>query len=97
MDNKKVRWHRHIGWYGIIVKNNKVVLIRKSRGAYTGKLDLPGGSFEHGETPEECVKREIMEETGLTVINLKLVDATSINLKWNCVENNNIEDYIDSL
>lgn len=38
-----------------------------------------------------------MEETGLTVINLKLVDATSINLKWNCVENNNIEDYIDSL
>ncbi len=72
-------------------------MIRKSRGAYTGKLDLPGGSFEHGETPEECVKREIMEETGLTVINLKLVDATSINLKWNCVENNNIEDYIDSL
>lgn len=26
-----------------------------------------GGHFEHGESPEDCLKREVMEETGLTL------------------------------
>lgn len=30
-----------------------------------------GGKFESGESPEECAKREILEETGLTVQNLE--------------------------
>ena len=30
-----------------------------------------GGKFEEGESPEECAKREILEETGLTVEDLK--------------------------
>ena len=30
-----------------------------------------GGKFEEGESPEECAKREILEETGLTVQNLE--------------------------
>lgn len=32
----------------------------------------PGGKFEHGETPLECVTREFYEETGLKLINPKL-------------------------
>lgn len=31
-----------------------------------------GGHIEHGESPEECIKREIYEETGLEASNLKL-------------------------
>ena len=31
-----------------------------------------GGHIEDGETPEECVKREIFEETGLTANSIKL-------------------------
>lgn len=32
-----------------------------------GKWNAPGGKIEPGETPEECVIREVMEETALTV------------------------------
>ncbi len=30
-----------------------------------------GGHFEYGESPDECLKREVMEETGLTLTNYK--------------------------
>lgn len=74
--------YRHLGVYGTIIENDKILLIRKSRGAYTGKLDLPGGGIEHGETPEECLKREIEEETGLIVNSFQLEDVLSINFDW---------------
>lgn len=45
---------KHVGCYGIVVNNNdEVLLIRKGRGAYKGKLDLPGGGIDYGETAEE--------------------------------------------
>ena len=58
---------RHLGAYGLVIKDNSIALIRKSRGAYKGKLDLPGGSFEHGERPVETLAREIKEELGITL------------------------------
>jgi 8-oxo-dGTP diphosphatase len=63
---------QHLGIYGIIRKENYILLIKKSRGPYTGKLDLPGGRPEHGETIETTLKREVYEETGLEVINYNL-------------------------
>ena len=84
--------HKHVGSYGLIVKNNRIVLIRKSRGAYTGKLDLPGGSFEHGETPEETVIREIKEELGRNVVSCKLFDANSCRVEWYVNQRNDTED-----
>ena len=50
---------RHLGVYGLIIDENKIALVLKSRGAYKGKLDLPGGSIEHGERPEDTLVREI--------------------------------------
>ena len=49
----------HIGAYGVILKDNKIALIRKARGGYKGKLDLPGGGIEHTETPEQALVREL--------------------------------------
>lgn len=36
-------------------------------------LSLVGGAIEPGETPEEAVKREVMEETGFEIDDLRLV------------------------
>lgn len=78
---RKVR-NKHIGVYGIIIKKDKIVLISKARGGYTGKLDLPGGGMEHNELPVETLKREIMEEAGLNVISYQLLDVTATNITW---------------
>ncbi len=39
---------------------------------YPGLWDLPGGKKLPNETPEECIRREIREETGLSVIGFSL-------------------------
>ena len=48
--------------------NDKVLLIVKKRGPYTGMYDLPGGSRENGKTEIETLKREIAEETGCRLV-----------------------------
>ena len=58
----------HKGVYAIIKKNNQILVIRKARGPYTGLYDLPGGTPEDSETPEETLKREIKEETNCDLI-----------------------------
>ena len=73
---------RHLGVYGLIIKDDKIALVSKSRGAYTGLLDLPGGSIEHGERPEETLVREIGEELGASVASYKLFDAESVIVDW---------------
>ena len=71
---------RHIGAYGVIIRNNRIALIRKAKGGYKGKLDLPGGGIEHGELPFEALKREVTEEINGTVIDATLLDVTSVNI-----------------
>lgn len=74
--------HRHLGIYGILIENEKILLIRKKTGPYDGLLDLPGGSLEFGETPGSALKREFLEETGLDIIDYELLDADSVTVKW---------------
>ena len=72
----------HVGAYGVIVKDDKITLVKKARGGYKGKLDLPGGGIEHTELPEEALIREIMEEAGINITNYKLLDVVATNIKW---------------
>lgn len=48
---------------GVVTSQNRVLLALNDRDEW----ELPGGRLEIGETPEECVAREIEEETGLRV------------------------------
>ena len=50
----------------IITHNNELLIARrKSGGHLPGKWELPGGKVEPGETPEECLRRELNEELGI--------------------------------
>ena len=73
---------KHLGAYGLIIKDEKIVLIKKVGGPYNGKLDLPGGTIEWGETPEQTLIRELNEEVGIDVIKYELFDANSIIFEW---------------
>lgn len=63
----------HIGVYGILINDGKILLIKKSRGAYRGMFDLPGGGIEFGEKVEETLKREFIEETGLILSSYSFI------------------------
>jgi mutator protein MutT len=48
---------------GVVYDGSHVLLARNDRGEW----ELPGGRLEPDETPEQCVEREVLEETGLQV------------------------------
>lgn len=56
----------------LIVEDDKILLVKRNREPFIGKWMLPSGFLEFGESPEEGIKREVFEETGLKVRELKL-------------------------
>lgn len=58
-----------------IISNNKILLLQRSYDdtSRPGEYDLPGGGVESGESLEEGLIREIIEETGLVIKAHKLV------------------------
>ncbi|HVB95349.1 MAG TPA: 8-oxo-dGTP diphosphatase [Nitrososphaerales archaeon] len=53
-----------------IIRGRKLLLKKATRGISVGKWNAPGGKLEPGETPEQCARREVLEETGLRVSKL---------------------------
>ena len=53
------------GCSAIVVRDQRVLLIKRGKEPYNGFWSLPGGAQELGETLVECVKRELTEETGI--------------------------------
>ena len=58
----------------IIIRENKLLLVKRNQEPFKGRWDLCGGYMQEGETPEEAVRREIKEELGVEV-----TEATHIN------------------
>lgn len=50
---------------GAILKDKKILLIKRKNNPYKGKWALPGGFVEYGEKVEYTAVREVYEETGL--------------------------------
>jgi 8-oxo-dGTP diphosphatase len=57
---------------GVFVLKDGKILMQKRRGKYgDGTWSLPGGHLEFGETPEKCAGREVMEEMGVSIGNIR--------------------------
>jgi ADP-ribose pyrophosphatase len=55
------------GVSGLVVRDGKVLLVRRGKEPYKDHWSLPGGGVERGERVRDAVKREVLEETGLDV------------------------------
>lgn len=65
-------------WVGvIIVKNGKVLLLKRINSHWDSTWSFPGGHLEFWESWEECAKREIKEETNLELKNIKFAWVTN--------------------
>jgi uncharacterized protein len=61
--------------YAVVRDSGKRILVMKRR---EPKIwEFPGGGVEWGESPEKAVRREVLEETGLKIKNLKLLCTSS--------------------
>ena len=50
----------------IIFRKNEVLVARRRKGLHLeGLWEFPGGKIEPGESPEQCLERELMEELGI--------------------------------
>ena len=55
-----------------IMRDGRILVVRRARPPANGLLTLPGGVVEVGETLAEAVEREVREETGLAIEPLAL-------------------------
>lgn len=64
-----------VGVGGVIIENGCTLLIRRGSEPLLGEWSIPGGMLELGETLEEGVARELLEETGLVVRVIELIEV----------------------
>ena len=64
----------------VVLKGDSVLLVRRGKPPNMGSWTLPGGAQELAETTEQAARRELAEETGVTVGKLHLV-ATVDNIR----------------
>ncbi|MFK7771732.1 MAG: NUDIX hydrolase [Saprospiraceae bacterium] len=63
---------------GIIIQNAKgEILVGKRKGSHSPFYSIPGGHLEMGETFEVGIKKEVLEETGLTIENPVVIGVTN--------------------
>jgi 8-oxo-dGTP diphosphatase len=64
-----------VGVGGVVIAEGKALLIKRGGPPLEGQWSIPGGMLELGETLKEGVRRELQEETGLTVRVGELVEV----------------------
>jgi ADP-ribose pyrophosphatase YjhB (NUDIX family) len=59
-----------------LVKDGMVLFARRAGEPFMGKYDLPGGFVNFGENAWEAATRELKEEAGIDIRNLRMIDST---------------------
>jgi 8-oxo-dGTP diphosphatase len=63
-----------VGVGGVVIQDGRALLIRRGTEPLKGEWSIPGGMLEVGETLVAGVERELLEETGLTVRVIELIE-----------------------
>src|SRR6266581_1649094 len=64
-----------VGIGGVIIDQGRTLLIRRGSEPLLGEWSIPGGTLELGESLQEGVTRELLEETGIEVRVLELIEV----------------------
>lgn len=70
----------------VLIKNNKILLVKRIKGDYVGLLGMPGGKIEKKEHVSDAAVREMFEESGIKSTFKSYLGFISEHL----VENGNI-------
>ena len=60
-----------VGLAVVIIKDNKFIMIKRKGSHAAGTYAFPGGHLELDENFETCARREVMEELGIEITNLR--------------------------
>jgi len=66
-----------VGTASIIIRDDKVLLMKRKGPHGHGTWSPPGGHLDFGETPEQCSRREAKEEVGMDVIETRFRTLTN--------------------
>ena len=66
-----------VGVAAIIIKDGQVLLGKRKTRIGNGEWGFPGGHLEFNESIEDCVEREVREETGLSIKNVRFGAITN--------------------
>ena len=64
-----------VGVGAVIVRDHRAVIVQRSTEPLRGQWSIPGGALELGETLRQCAAREALEETGLQVEAVDVLDV----------------------
>jgi len=64
-----------VGVGGVIISDGRALLVRRGIPPLEGQWSIPGGMLESGETLLLGVRRELLEETGIEVTVLELIEV----------------------
>ncbi len=67
---------QRVGAYAVVPDAGRLLLARY---VASGRWSLPGGGIDHGEQPREALHREVHEETGLALADVRLADVDSVH------------------
>jgi mutator protein MutT len=66
-DTRKYPDRPYVGVGAVIVQDGQILIVKRKYDPLAGQWSLPGGGVELGETLEDSIVREMLEETGLNI------------------------------